>query len=265
MYHRKWDFLIGAPTSVLFLSIVFFLGGCISSSKEKADKAVLHLDLGNSHLQAGSYPLALKSLLDAEKLDSNNFRIHHSLGLVYFARDRHDLSEKHFRTALRLNPQATSTRNELANLLINRKRFKEAEALLKESESDLTYPEPGRTYYLLGVLFFEMNRYSEAIGHLERSIKYSNSDCFSLNYYGRSLFSLERYKEAARVLDQAVGLCQQSSFDEPHYYSALTYYRLGDVEKSRARFEELTRFYPSGKYLDRARSMISILYKVKSE
>ena len=246
-------------------SLLLVIGGCVSSSKEREEKAVLHLDLGNSHLQAGRYPLALTSLLAAEKLDSRNFRVHHSLGLVYFARDRHDLAEKHFKTALKLSPKSTSTRNELANLLINRKRFKEAEALLKESEADLTYPEPGRTYYLLGALYFEMNRYSEAIDQLEKSIKFAKNDCFVLNYYGRSLFSLEKYKEAARVLDQAVGLCQQNSFDEPHYFSALTYYRLGDVEKSRARFEELTRFYPDGKYLEKARSMISILNKVKSE
>lgn len=245
--------------------LLFSLGGCISGGSKKSEKAILHLDLGDSHMQAGRYPQALSSLLEAEKLDSSNFRIHHSLGLVYFARERYDLAERHFNKALSLNPKSTGTRNELANLYINRKRFKEAEALLKKSEADLTYPEPARTNYLLGSLFFETQRYPEALVQLERSIKYAKNDCFVLNYYGRTLFVLERYSDAARALDQAVGLCQQSSFDEPHYFSALTYYRLGEVEKSRARFEELTRFYPEGKYVERARSMISVLNKVKSE
>lgn len=249
----------------IFFFPIFVFIGCISTSHPKAERARLHLEIGDSHLQANRLPQALQSFLEAEKLAPNDYQVQRALGITYMARERYDLAEKHFKKAISENPQSTLSRNDLTQLYLQQKKFKLAEELLHVSLADLTFPQPDRTYYLYGYLKFETGEFRAALTQLEKSIKFNKSDCFSQNYFGRTLFELERYSEASNALDQAVGLCKQNGFDEPHYFSALAYYRIGESDKSRARFQEITKFYPDGKYREKAKAMLDVLAKVSPE
>ena len=62
----------------------------------------------------------------------------------------------------------------------------------------------------------------------------------------------------ADALDRAVSFCQKNLYDEPHYYSALTYFQLGQTAKAESRFEELLKLYPRGQYRDDQRAPQSL-------
>lgn len=237
------------------------LSSCASTASKDKTKAELHMTIGNSHFEKGNYPYALQELLRAEKLDPKNPLIQNNLGLVYYMRERYDLAEKHIRRAIELEPGFSDARNNLARVLIDVKRYEESEKLLKQALDDLTYAGGDRAWFNLGLLKFNQGKWKEARGAFESSLKLNRDSCLTNSYYGRTLFELKDYGNAALNLDRAVGFCQKQLFDEPHYYSALSWYRAGDPAKAKARFQEIIKLYPDGKFREKARAMLQLLEK----
>lgn len=246
-----------------FLVILLFLNAGCASFSERKEKATLHLQLGISYFDSANYPMALAEFLKAEDLESDNPIVQNNLGLTYFMREKYDLSEKHFRRALSLQPRFTDARNNLARLLIEKKQFSEAEKELNIVLNDLTYTGLEKAYINVGLSQFSQKKFALAKNSFLKAIEHQQDSCVANNYYGRSLFELTDYKRALVALERAVSFCQKSFFDEPHYFSALTLYRMGEKEKSVSRLEEVIKLYPQGRYQDRSRAMIDIIRKVQ--
>lgn len=217
--------------------------------------------MGISQIESGNYPGALKDLLKAEELDPQNAVIQNNLGLVYFFRKRHDLAEKHLRKAVAMDEKYTEARNNLSRVLIEQGKFSDAEKELKIVLNDLTYPNPEKAYINMGLVEFNQQDYSSARKFFSQVIDSTPDDCIANAYIGRSFFEEKDYARAAETLDRAIGFCQKNLYDEPHYYSALAYYRLGEKSRSVARFEEVIKYYPTGKYRDKAKGMLSLIRK----
>ncbi len=145
--------------------------------------------------------------------------------------------------------------------MIEKRKYPEAEKELQVVIDDLTYSSPEKAYVNLGLAKFNQKNTSEARGTFSKVLKSQPDDCVANTYFGRSFFETEDYSQAAEALDRAIGFCQKNLYDEPHYFSALAYYRLGDKSKSVARFEELVRYYPTGKYREKAKAMLGLIRK----
>lgn len=246
---------------VLVLFIFNFLNaGCTTHGKNE-ELAQRHFDLGNSFYAAGKYPQALKELMKAKKLDPSNPLIINSLAVTYQARGRSDLAIKTFNELLQLHPNFTEGRNNLARVLIENKRFKEAQVEINKVKNDLTYGSLDKLYLNEGLLYFDQKLYDKALEPFAKSVQYGRSNCSSQHFYGRSLFELKRYSEAAQALDRAIAFCQTSGNDEPHYFSALAHYRSGDKRKAAVRFDEIVKLYPNGQYIEKSRALLEVVRK----
>lgn len=233
--------------------------GC--ATKQEKEKADLYLRMGSSLIEEGNYPSALSALLKAQELDPQNPLILNNLGQVYFLREKYELAEKQFRKAIELQKDYTDARNNLARVLIEEGKFAEAEKELNIVLADLTYGGADRAYINLGLAKFNQKQFPQAEQAFIKVLKLRSDDCVASDYYGRSIFEQKDYGRAAEALDRAIGFCQKNLFDEPHFYSALAYYRLGDKEKAMARFEELIKLYPDGKYRQKAKGMLDLIRK----
>jgi Tfp pilus assembly protein PilF len=247
--------------TVLLFGLIFAMSACASWGSKDAEKAELFLRMGTANFESGNYPAALSDLLKAEELDSSNAAVQNNLGLTYFMRQRYELSEKHLRRAVSLNEKFTEARNNLSRVLIEMGRYKEAEKELKVVLDDLTYPAIDKAYINLGLAQFNQKKFSDSKQSFLQAMNASRDNCIANAYYGRSMFELKDYENAAPALDTAIGFCQRAVYDEPHYYSALTYYRLGQKEKSIARFTEILKLYPEGKYRDKSKAMLELIRK----
>lgn len=254
---RKW--IIALCAIPVVISVLVSAVGCASTqNKEKAD---LYLRMGSSLIEESNYPGALSALLKAQDLDPQNPLIMNNLGQVYFLRERYDLAEKQFRKAVNTQPNYTDARNNLARVLIEEGKYAEAEKELNTVLSDLTYGSADRAYINMGLAKFNQKQYPQAEEAFSKALRAKSDDCVASNYYGRSIFEEKDYGRAVEALDRAIGFCQKSLFDEPHFYSALAYYRLGDKSKATARFEEIIKYYPDGKYRQKAKGMLDLLRK----
>jgi type IV pilus assembly protein PilF len=247
---KKYTFI------VIFVSL--FLTHC-RTFQASQEKATLHAANGNALYQNENYPLALKEFLTAENLDPESPTIQNSLGLTYFMRERYSLSIKHFENALKLNSKFTDARNNLGRAYTEVGRFQDAEKMLNIVLNDLTYPAQERAYINMGLNYFVQKKYDQAKDNFLKAINIQADNCLAHTYYGRSFFEMQNYDSSISALDKAIEFCQKLMIDEPHYYSALSYYRLGEKQKSINRFEEVIKLYPRGKYADRSKGMLNII------
>lgn len=243
---------------VLVLTL-FFLGGCAGKTVEDKQRAQLHLQMGNGHLNKGNYPGALGEYLKAEDLDPESAIIQNQVGLAYFMRGRPDLAEKHFSRAIELDGRFTEARNNYGRALIENKKFPEAIKQLKRASKDLLYGEPERTYANLGLAYFQTGDFDNAEKQFLESLKLRKDNCLALSYYGRSLYELSSYEKAAESLDRAMKTCKALKLEDPYYFSAMSYMKLGKREEAAARLEEGLQAYPEGQFSAKARSMLELL------
>ncbi|MEY4617339.1 MAG: hypothetical protein RJB66_2299 [Pseudomonadota bacterium] len=243
---------------LLFLALVFALG-CASSGPSKEDLAKVHFRVGTAHLEKGMIPDALKDLLQAESLNPKDPLTHNNLGLAYFLRERYELSEMELRKAIALDNQFTDAKNNLARVLIERGNYKEARQYLEEVLSDLTYPQPGKAHINHGLAFFREEKYPEARESFLKALGFDRENCLAQNYYGRSLLELKENAKAVQALDKAAGVCLKVNFDEPIYFSAIAFYRMGDKLKAESRLETLVQ--KNSPYKDKAEAMLELLRK----
>ncbi len=244
--------------SLLFF-LCFGLAGCAGKSVDGRQRSVYHLQMGSGHLNKGNYPAALGEFLRADQLDPNNPLVHNQLGLAYFLRAKTDLAEKHFRIALNISPKFTEARNNLGRTLIELKRYKEAIAELKIASRDLVYSQPEKTYANLGLAYFNLQEYANAEKNFFESLKIRRKNCVVLNYYGRSLYEQSAFDKAAESLDQAIDACKEMKVEDPYYFAAMSYMKIGAREQAVARLEESLSTYPEGLYAAKARSMLELL------
>lgn len=246
---------------IILIAVALTLSACASLSSEKKERAELHMRIGTGSFEAGDYPAALRELLEANRLDPDNAVVHNNLGLTYFMREKYDLAEKSLRRAIDLRPDYSDARNNLARVLIDLGRYPEAEAELRTVLADLTYGGIGRAWTNMGLSRFNQKDWKGAREAFRKAVADLRDDCVANTYLGRAHFELGDYSKAVDSLDRAVGFCQRQNYDEPHYFSALAWYRLGDRKRSLARFEEVSKLYPDGKYREKARAMVDLINK----
>lgn len=211
--------------------------------------------------EAGRYPEALKDLTNAYKINPRSPAITNALGLAYHARGRSDLAIKYLLESLSIDPSFTEARNNLVRIYIETKDFKSARQQLNLVKKDLTYSALDKVYINEGLFYYDQKQYSKALVPFEKAIDYGRENCAAHHLYGKSLFELKKYAEAATALDKAIVFCQKTGSDEPHYLSALAHYRSGDKRKAAVRFDEITKLYPNGEYYEKAKSLLEIVKK----
>lgn len=244
-----------------FMTGSLFLSACTSTDSRRSELATIKMQMGISEMEKNNLPLSLKYLLEAEEINPKNTQIQNNLGLVYFLRKKYDQSIKHFSRALEIDEKFTESRNNLARVYIEIKQYETAEKLLAVAVEDLTYANFVVAYNNMGLTKFHLKKYDDALNFFTKSVEAFREDCFSQLYLGRTLLELKQNKQAAARLDMASYFCKQSQIDEAHYFAAIAYYRLGRVDQSLNRFQDVIRLFENGPNRENAREMIQIIQK----
>jgi len=144
-------------------------------------------------------------------------------------------------------------------VLIELSRYDQAIAELERVLSDLTYDNPSKAWVNLGLAHFRKGEFKTAKTKFAEAIRISRDNCYGQTFYGRSLLELAEYESAARALDNAITICREPKFDEPRYYSGLSYYKLGRTSSAIARMEEVIKLSPEGPYAKKAQSLLKLM------
>ena len=242
---------------ILLLLFLFFEGGCGSLSKKQKDIALLHMQIGISHLGTGQHILALRELMKAHRLYPQSPAIQHQLGLAYFIRKKYLLAEKHLRKALALKKNFTDARNDLARVLIAQEKDAEALEQVHLVLQDLIYTDEERAWNNKGLAHLNLGQLKEAEKSFLRAVSLNPSSCLSYAYSGKVLYHLAKYKESQKKLSKAMENCQNSAFDTPLYYSALNHHRLGQWKQATQKLKKLVFHHPGGNHYKKAKALLA--------
>ncbi|MCP4161341.1 MAG: tetratricopeptide repeat protein, partial [Deltaproteobacteria bacterium] len=166
---------------VLFL--FFVLSACATdrmTNIQQKELAQATQRLGEEHLRNGKYSVALKNLLDAEKGIPDDPYLQNSLGLVYIALERPQLtekqlsklrleSEKHFLKALDLKPDYAQARNNLGGIYMKQKKWDLAILTYKKVASNLLYATPEMPMSNIGWAYLQQNMLKQAKFYFDKA------------------------------------------------------------------------------------------------
>ncbi len=215
-----------------------FLVSC-ATQDNNLYKSTLHTKIGTGHLQNGNIPSAFRELQTAIMLDPNNAIAHNNLALAYKARKLPESALKSLDNALKIDPNFTDAKINKAAILIEEKKYAEAIPLLKESTEDLTYQTPELAYTQTALALYELGKYKESQKYAEKALYFNPNHCPAKKYFGLSLYSQAEYKKAAKSLEQSQLECTAKKYPEFLYFLGMSYYKLGEISKAKARLTEL--------------------------
>jgi type IV pilus assembly protein PilF len=245
------------PHLLLIIPLVCLV--CCTTSGRKRELAYGHFKIGVTMLNQQKLEPALEQLQKAHELDPKDPMILNHLGLAYFFLKEYNLAILNLNKAVSLKPDFTEAHNNLGRAYIEVKNFNQARKHLSTAAQDLTYISKDKVWLNLGLSYFHENQYEKSLNYFVKSISYNRDNCLAYNYYGRSLLETEDYKKAVTALDQAIYHCRKRGLDEPHYYGAISLYRLGYKSKALARLKEGRKLFPEGENKTRIDDMIKIL------
>ncbi|MDM8536570.1 tetratricopeptide repeat protein [Desulfobacterales bacterium HSG17] len=159
-------------TYCLLLAFLFLIS-CASknvTTQKKIEIAMATQKVGEEYYNAGHYTAALKKLLEAYKTIPDDPYLHNSLGLVYLAKERYNLAEKHFKTALNFKTDYVNAKNNLGATYLKQKKWDLAVKCFQEVSDNLLYATPERPLSNLGWVYYHQQMYKLAKSYFNKAL-----------------------------------------------------------------------------------------------
>ena len=195
-------------TGCLFL-IIFFVASCAGDTHLRMEQAKASRKLGEAYLKEGNYTYALRELLKAEKLNSNDHILQNDLGIAYRKKGKADLAIMHFKKALKIKPDYSPARNNLGAAYYDKKDWNRAIACFTEVASDLLYATPHYPLYNLGRCYYGKKEYKLSekyyLAALDAQPKFANA----FRGLGQTYIAMKRFSAAVTALESAVKIAPE--------------------------------------------------------
>lgn len=172
--------------AIALLALVGLLSACASQTPPKSqvpartsstsdsvpmERAKIHTELGVSYYQAGQLAVALEELNTAVAADKNYAPAYDGLGLVYMELKEDERAESYFKQALKVNPNASETKNNYGLFLCQRNREKEGLRLLLDALKNPLYNTPDVAYRNAGTCARKAGDLASAEMYFQRAVK----------------------------------------------------------------------------------------------
>ncbi|MFS0837520.1 tetratricopeptide repeat protein [Paenibacillus sp. 1P03SA] len=165
------------------------------------------------------------------------------------------------RQELRANPHHASSKLELARLLIDKRKYREALVYLREVEPVMS--ESADVSYEIGLCLLKMDQLQEGLTYMNKALELNPRVKYGDPYLqmGEALAETEP-RQAVEMLERFRD--EQSSSVEAYYRLGLLYGKLGRTDKAKEAFRESVEVYKSlPKYSRRKQRRWAILARFK--
>ena len=197
--------------------------------------------LGVSYFKQKKYSFAMDAFNRAINLDNSYADAHYYLGIIKESILKYSDAEYHYKKARVLETSFYDINFYYGNLLYNLEKYKNAIKPLEqyidyfEYENYITLSDNYKnSLIMLGEIFFNKKRYSEAIVVYEKLIDKYPEDLFFNSQLAKALFLLKNYDRAIEIYEYILNLYSEDTdsmlklgdiyFEKADYYLASNYY-----------------------------------------
>ena len=232
--YRTW--YAGAAV-ILALFMVSNLLSCATGSQKRKELAENHLNIGTAHVGGKDYTAALKELLEAEKYEPENPKIHYYMAVAYFGKGYGDKAIEECETAVRLKPDYSQAYHFLGILYYERRQYDKAIAAFNSALTNILYDTPDLSLYNMGRAYASKGDYGPALAkYQEAMVKSTRPELMPLieKEMGKASYALGD-------LDGAIYHFKKSTELVPNLVES--YYWLGECYSKQKRISEAIKAY----------------------
>jgi tetratricopeptide (TPR) repeat protein len=171
--------------------------------------SVLFLLRTNS--RAGDWVTAVGFWQAETGLHPNSSVAHNSLGHSYYRQRQFDKAEKEFRTAIELDPKHYTAYHNLAKMLIELKRSRDAEKVLDKAYA-LGSDSRGGNYAVLGGLYYDAGKPERAKEAFQKALQEYPENHVALQEMGNFAVQEGKYEEALKLYGRALDAAPSDLF-----------------------------------------------------
>lgn len=240
----------------LLTSAALLLGGCAMSTASK-NQATYHYQMGLSHLGENNVTSALVEFTEAEKIDPDNHELQNYLGIVYFRKQKLDISEKKYLRAIALKPDYSDARNNLAVTYLEMRRWDDAIYQLKLVTEDIFYQNQSAAGINLSLAYFNKGDFKQALAILRPLAAGYPTDPMIRYNIGRIYYATDKVDLAIQEYKKAVDL--YPAYMQAHYSLAQANMKLGNKKEAVRHFKEVVRIAPDSEMAQLSREYLDLL------
>ncbi|MDF1562687.1 MAG: tetratricopeptide repeat protein [Deltaproteobacteria bacterium] len=225
----------------VLLTLPLLLTGC---PRDPAG-ARIHYDLGIQASSEGRIQDAVKSLRESVEKDPNFPDARNALGLLYHVSlARPDLAEPEYQKALDLKPEYSEAANNYCALLLDLKRYGEAETLCRQALANVLYPTPHLARGNLAMAMFHQGRVEDAITELKAALITQPKFCAGYRNLGNIYQEIDQAGAALGAYEKFAEHCPENATAQHLLGEARL--RTGDVSGAKAAFERCSALADTG-------------------
>ncbi len=245
---------------ILWVTCVLLLIACAADRTDLRKREVAYRDLGKQYYLAGDFTSALKYLLEAEKMNSDDHILQNYLGQVYLAKGKPELAITHFKKALQLKPDYAVAKNNLGVAYLNEQEYDEAIAMFKEVSGDLLYATPHYPLTNIGYAYYMKKEYKEAEIYYQKALELESSFPPALRGLGRTYLAMGRGAAAIAALTTAIDSDPTSA--EAYYALGESYLLVMNHAKAKAAFQKTVQLKPDSPEAKAAKNALMKLQNI---
>jgi len=164
------------------VAVLITLVGCVTESTgglpdpaPPASRVIAQLDLARGYLEQGNMERARSSLNKALEIDDRSVEAHVLLAVLNAAESEWGIAERHFKTALSIDPNDAMALNNYGSFLFSRGRYEESVRYLSLLVQNTDYRARSQAYENLGLAQLKVDEKEAARDSFNRALQLSFS------------------------------------------------------------------------------------------
>ena len=239
------------------LASIFCIVSCAANLEVRKKQEKASRNLGETYMQKGDYTSALRELLKAEKIYSEDPYLQNGLGLTYMAKGKLDIAIDHFKKAIKLKPDYSPAKNNMGTAYLVKKEWDTAIVCFKGVTEDLLYATPHFPLSNLGWAYYNKKDYKLAEKYYLDALKVEPGFVIALRGLGLTYLKTGKVSEAVIAFEKAVKKAPQVAI--LHFDLAGAYTLLRDYKKAVYSYEKVIELDREGPLATEAKKKLQKL------